>query len=50
MTEALRADTAALGDAYHQLFMGRDTDEAEAAAGHLGVMVELARRFLTGGK
>jgi hypothetical protein len=36
----LRADPARLGDAYHELFMGRDTDEAEAAARHLALFVE----------
>jgi hypothetical protein len=40
MRDALRANPDALGDAFHQLFMGRDTDEAEAAAGILGLFID----------
>lgn len=35
----LRGDSNFRGDAFHQLFMGRDTDEAEAAAQMLGTAV-----------
>lgn len=41
MIEDLRAHPLKLGDAYHQLFMGRDTDEAEAAACHLAYGIEI---------
>lgn len=41
MMTDLRADTAKLGEAYHQLFMGRDTDEAEMAARHLSIAMEI---------
>lgn len=41
MMKRLRADDDYRGDAYQQLFMGRDTDEAEAAAQHLGNAVEI---------
>ncbi len=41
MISDLRASPMALADAYHQLFMGRDTDAAEAAAYHLSQFVEL---------
>ena len=41
MMARLRGDSDYRGDAYHQLFMGRDTDEAEAAAQHLGTAVEI---------
>ncbi len=37
----LRGSDDFRGDAYHQLFMGRDTDEAEAAAQHLGIAIEV---------
>jgi hypothetical protein len=36
MISDLRASPDRLGDAVHQLFMGRDTDEAEAAAHLIG--------------
>ena len=39
MIERLRTEPAYRGDAFHQLFMGRDTDEAEAAAQMLGKAV-----------
>lgn len=48
MIDALRKDAGALGDAYHQLAMGRDTDEAEAAAWHFGQFVELQIQHLSG--
>lgn len=48
MIEALRANAGALGNAYHELFMGRDTDEAEAAAWHFGQFVELQIKHLGG--
>jgi hypothetical protein len=35
----LRGDSNFRGDAFHQLFMGRDTDEAEAAANMLGTAI-----------
>ncbi len=41
MIERLRGDSAYRGDAYQQLFAGRDTDEAEAAAQHLGDAIEI---------
>ena len=41
MMADLRADLGKLGDAYHQLFMGHDTDQAEMAARHLAMSVEL---------
>lgn len=41
MMSDLRADLGKLGDAYHQLFMGRDTDAAEMAARHLAMSVEI---------
>lgn len=47
MIEALRADAGALGDAYHQLFLGRDTDEAEAAAWHFAQAQELQIQSMT---
>lgn len=37
----LRGDADVRGDAYHQLFMGRDTDEAETAAQHFGNAIEI---------
>ncbi len=37
----LRGDADVRGDAYQQLLMGRDTDEAEAAAQHLGNAIEV---------
>lgn len=40
MITDLRADPGQLGDAYHQLFMGRDTDAAEAAAVHFSMWIE----------
>jgi hypothetical protein len=40
MIASLRGDSHARGDALHQLFMGRDTDEAEAAAQLLGDLIE----------
>jgi len=46
MIEALRADAARLGEAYHDLFMGRDTDEAEAAAHHLALFTEATLQSL----
>lgn len=46
--KALQGDPCALGRAYHELFMGTDTDESEAAARHFGEMVELVRRSLKG--
>ena len=39
MIARLRGDADYRGDAFHQLFMGRDTDEAEAAAQMLGTAV-----------
>jgi len=42
----MRGDTALLGAGYHDLFMGRDTDEAEAAARHMGTTFELVTQFL----
>lgn len=41
MIERLRGDAEFRGDAFHQLFMGRDTDEAEAAAWFLGDAVRV---------
>ncbi len=41
MRERLRADASYRGDALHQLFMGRDTDEAEAAAEMLGNVLDV---------
>ncbi len=41
MMADLRADFAKLGDAYHQLFSGRDTDEAEMAARHMAMALEI---------
>ena len=40
MMADLRGDFARLGDAYHQLFMGKDTDEAELAARHMAKVLE----------
>ena len=37
----LRGDAQFRGDAFHQLAMGRDTDEAEAAAQLLGNAIEV---------
>ncbi len=39
MIEALRADPGQLGEAFHELFMGQDTDRAEGAAWLLGQLV-----------
>lgn len=38
----------ALGDAYHRLFMGEDSDAAEAAAAHLAETLEALRATLKG--
>ncbi len=46
MIEDLRAHPALLGQAYHDLFMGRDTDEAEAAAHHLAMFTEYTLQSL----
>lgn len=47
MTERIRVRPHALGDAYHRLFMGEDSDTAEAAAHHLADTLEAIRAFLT---
>jgi hypothetical protein len=36
-----------LGNCYHSLLMGQDTDEAEAAARHFGQALECITQFLT---
>jgi hypothetical protein len=41
MMARLRGDSAFRGDAFHQLAMGRDTDEAEAAATMLGNVLDV---------
>ncbi len=41
MMARLRGDSDFRGDAYQQLFAGRDTDEAEAAAQHFGNAIEI---------
>lgn len=46
MSERLRGDLEALGDAYHQLFRGEDTDAAEAAAVHMAETFERIRLTL----
>ncbi len=46
MSERFRDNWPSLGDAYHRLFMGQDSEEAEAAALHLGETLERIRRYL----
>ena len=41
MIKRLREDSTYRGDAFHQLFMGRDTDDAEAAAQMLGNVLDV---------
>lgn len=41
MMARLREDSTYRGDAFHQLFMGRDTDDAEAAARMLGDVLDV---------
>ncbi len=41
MMQRLREDAGYRGDALHQLFMGRDTDDAEAAAVMLGNVLDV---------
>lgn len=43
----MRQDAGLLGLAYHSLFMGEDTDEAETAAIHFGQAIELITQYLT---
>lgn len=41
MIARLRGDSEYRGDAYQQLLMGLDTDDAQAAAQHLGDAIEI---------
>jgi hypothetical protein len=44
MMTSFRASQVLLGDAYHQLYQGLDTDEAELAAQHFSQFIELQLR------
>ena len=47
MTDRFADDVAFAGRCYQELYMGLDTDEAEAAAVHQAKLNELLIQFLT---